>query len=218
MANHYPPIGIASLTRFVMDECDKYGVTFRMMPCKTITTEGMSLGGAFDVEENTLTVAACNPKWYLYIAHEYGHLLQAADGRFNMSFDEATYRKMCKKPDPYVEFTQWLGGCELKPQKIKSTLEFVIECELDAERTASDLLSNYGIYDADDYAKRANLILYAWAYCGQSRVFSVPKKTPAFKKAIPNALLSKAEDYFNMPPAIRKAFDQHHEAHLDKKD
>ncbi len=165
----------------VAAECEKQDVKLILSPDQWVYTSGTAARclGFFDNEE--LVVATGSPGWAGILAHEFGHFQQFSEGLFKQPEDGG--------PDYYDLLEDWYAGRDTgttrKAQKrLQAAFDFVMACELDAERRAVGLISRHRlVVSMPDYIARANgyIVSHLWAQKHQAWPF-VP---PAWAKLVP---------------------------------
>lgn len=144
--------------KHVETECVKKNVRLVLSPDPYVYTmkDAARCRGFYD-EDGTLAVATGAVDWPGILAHEFGHFEQYNEGLFNA--DSLSF-------EPYGVLEEWYAGKKHSEKKIGKAFDWVMECELDAERRAVGYISRYQLVsDLGAYIARANgyIVSHLWA-------------------------------------------------------
>ncbi len=137
----------------INNELTKKGFEFILSPSTHIYNDGQSCSGYFDQEGKRLVIATSRKGWITTLVHEYGHFQQYLEGKYISN----------KQLIQMQKFTSWLNHeIELSEKEALEFCRLTQKMELDCERRALDLISNYNLSSPQDYIKSANC--YIWFY------------------------------------------------------
>lgn len=157
--------------------------------------------GYFGEDEEILAVGVGFSEWPAILAHEFGHLEQAAEGLFQS--DSLGF-------EPYSLLEAFYAGKKVPEKKLDKAFEFVMACELDAERRAVGYISRYQLAsDLGAYIAKANgyIVSHLWAKKHQQWPHgTVDWPKLAEQKLLPNNRIWAREEVI-LSPELEKAID-----------
>ncbi len=187
-----------SIRRFiehVRKECEKHGVTFRLVDAEAVDQgDGCGCQGFFDGINKVLSVAKRNRGWHTVLAHEFCHLRQWTE--------DAPVWMECKRYENW--FFDWVAGRIEKPKRLTdAAADAFRELELDCERRTTVLIRRWKLpCDLKLYVRAANAYVLYYTFIRYNRVWYSrgPYRIHHIMAPLPTRFMPKAW-YTKLPPA-----------------
>jgi hypothetical protein len=150
-------------------ECTKNNITFILANQKNryLTNLPCSCGGFFDNAHKTLFVSTAIENWFENTLHEYCHLQQSLEGKFNNERFEETV----------IGFGGWINNqLKLTPKLLTYSLNTILKCEHDCEKRTVNLIKQHPNWKINlkEYIQRANAYLCFYPFLLKFRNWDAP--------------------------------------------
>lgn len=131
--------------------------------------------------------------WMSTLVHEFSHFLQWVDN--TKAWQRTKLSAMEKKmyadyEDVFAVLFDWIDHeLELDPDKVEDFANRVMECELEAEKMAAELIETlYLTLNLSEYIQKANSYAYFYKYIAKKREWYPPNKAPYMVETVWKAM------------------------------
>ena len=150
---------VLDFINYIQKFCKKNNLQLRLLPLKSVYYDSTYCSGYFCPVDRSITVATRTTDWIEVLAHELGHAQQFVDNDFDENSDDDQIWGL------------HMSGIDISDEELKQALKKILDLEADAEHKAMETLTNFGICEADEYAKKANAHLHAYIYAYYTKTF-----------------------------------------------